>query len=51
MTITRAEMPLGSTGIFGGDPDKTGFNYLREVGRSWATRQILNIKIPKEGDR
>jgi hypothetical protein len=48
LTITYAEMPSGSTGIVGGGPDKSGLIYLREVGRSWATRQILNAKNTEE---
>jgi len=48
LTTTYAEMPLGSTGIVGGSPDKAGLSYLREVGRSWAIRQILNTKNTKE---
>jgi hypothetical protein len=47
LTTTCAEMPLGSTGIIGGGPDKTGLRYLREAGRSWAIRQILNTKNTK----
>jgi len=44
LITTYAEMPLGSTGIVVGGPDKTGLSYLREAGRSWAIRQIMNTK-------
>ena len=48
LTTTYAEMPLGPTGIVSDGPDKTGLSYLREAGRSWAIRQILNTKNSKE---
>jgi hypothetical protein len=37
-------MPLSSLGIVVGGPDKSGRSNFREVGRSWAIRQILKIE-------